>query len=307
MTQFRKYLMASPMTLALALTACGGGGGGGGVASTPPPPPPPPAMTSPPIVPVSTSQEFATKGASYTTPSASYDEFTVSSPSLADNAQLDVRYNAASKGYEIQLPGGTAWQSIPLASDYPDDPSLFLYRGGAPDYVGVFDHRSNLQYSALLEWWTDNISGFSAIGVATLPGNVPVTGSASYSGSIVGASSELRLDPWEAIWNPALVTGSINLSFDFGGGTLSGKISPVVHLDGPDFETTLNFTNTVYSSGSTTFTGAFATGLAGQNSFSGRFTGPNAQELIGNFAFPYASPVDGTIEQAAGAFAGRKP
>ena len=29
MTQFRKYLMASSMTLAMALTACGGGGGGG--------------------------------------------------------------------------------------------------------------------------------------------------------------------------------------------------------------------------------------------------------------------------------------
>ena len=215
-------------------------------------------------MPVSTSQEFATKGASYTTPSASYDEFTVSSPSLADNAQLDVRYNAASKGYEIQLPGGSAWQSIPLAADYPDNPSLFLYRGGAPDYVGVFDHRSNLQYSALLEWFTDNVSGFSAIGVATLPGNVPITGSASYSGSILGASSELQFDKWEALWSPALVTGSINLSFDFGGGTLSGKISPVVHLDGDYFLATLNFTNTVYSSGSTTFTGAFATGWPGR-------------------------------------------
>ena len=52
--------------------------------------------------------------------------------------------------------------------------------------------------------------------------------------------------------------------------------------------------------------GAFATSLSGRNSFSGLFTGPRAEELIGNFAFPYASPKDGATEQAAGAFVGRR-
>jgi len=42
------------------------------------------------------------------------------------------------------------------------------------------------------------------------------------------------------------------------------------------------------------------------NSFSGLFTGPSAQELIGNFAFPYRSPVDGKTYQADGAFIGAK-
>jgi hypothetical protein len=42
------------------------------------------------------------------------------------------------------------------------------------------------------------------------------------------------------------------------------------------------------------------------NSFSGLFTGPHAEELIGNFAFPYQSPIDNQTYQADGAFVGAK-
>ena len=48
----------------------------------------------------------------------------------------------------------------------------------------------------------------------------------------------------------------------------------------------MHFTNTVYSTGSTTFSGKFDGTPSGANSFSGLFTGPAAQELIGNFTFP---------------------
>jgi hypothetical protein len=50
----------------------------------------------------------------------------------------------------------------------------------------------------------------------------------------------------------------------------------------------------------------FDTDVAGLNGFSGQFTGPKAEELIGNFAFPYRSPVDGKIYQADGAFVGSR-
>lgn len=306
MAQSLKTIIPCSIALAFCLAACGGGGGGGGgLVSTPPPPPtptpPPPPQTPtgyPSIVTAATtSQELATKGASYTSPSATYGDLVVSNPSLADNAQLDVRYNAVSKSYEIQLPADSHWQPIAPAANYGD--GTYLYRGGAPDHVGVVDYRSNLQYSALLWWFTDEFSGHSAVGIATLPGNVPITGSANYVGSILGTTSETYLNPWEAVWYPGQIGGSINLSFNFGSGSLSGSINP---NDLP----ALSFTNTVYSSGSTTFSGAFATSVPGINSFSGLFTGPAAQELIGNFAFPYISPKDGAVEQAAGAFAGRQ-
>jgi hypothetical protein len=155
-----------------------------------------------------------------------------------------------------------------------------------------------------LEWFTDNLSGYSAIGIATPLAGVPIAGSASFAGSILGASSETRYDHWEAVWVPGRVEGSINLAFNFGAGTLAGNINPI--LDGNALPS-LNFVNTVYSTGATNFSGRFATGLSGQNSFSGLFTGPQAQELIGNFAFPYASPIDGVTEEAAGSFTGRRP
>jgi len=307
MAQYRKLMMASSIALAISVSACGGGGGGGIASAPPPPATPTPTPTPTPtgfpaiVAAAATSQEFASKGASYTTPLATYDELDVSNPSLSDSAQLDVRYNATSRTYEVQLPADAAWQSIAPAASYPEsNGTLYLYRGPAPDHVGVFDHRSNLQYSALLEWFTDTASGYSAIGIATLPGSVPVTGSAIYAGSILGSTSETFLNPWEAVWYPGQVRGSIDLAFNFGSGTLSGSINP-------DDLPALNFANTVYSSGSTTFSGAFETSLPGMNSFSGLFTGPNAQEVIGNFAFPYVSPDSGTNEQAAGAFVGRRP
>jgi len=45
MKQYRKYLVASALTVAMEVTACSGGGGGGGgdqVSSLPAPPPLPP-------------------------------------------------------------------------------------------------------------------------------------------------------------------------------------------------------------------------------------------------------------------------
>lgn len=310
MAQYPRLMIVSSLVLAIGLAGCGGGGGGSSIVSTPPPPPPPlpPPPQSPSIVTAATSsQEFATKGASYTSPSATYGRLVVSSPSMADDAQLNVRYNAASRTYEIQLPADSVWQPIALQASYPSDPNLFLYRAGSPDHVGVFDHRSNLQHSALLEWFSDTASGYSAIGIATLPGSVPITGSASYTGSILGASSETTFNTWEAVWFPGTITGAINLSFNFGSGSLSGNINPTLYLDYTSYTLpSLSFTNTVYSSGSTEFFGAFATALSGRNSFSGLFTGPRAEELIGNFAFPYASPKDGATEQAAGAFVGRR-
>jgi len=306
MTQFRNYLRSSFIVSGLALGACGSSGGStGGVKSLPPPPV---ALSFPAIVATATtSQEFSTKGASYVGPPIVDPNAVAAVPALSDNAQLDVRYDAASKRYEIQLPAQSTWQPIVPTATYPaPSDNLFLYRGSPPASVGVLDHRSNLQYSALLEWFTDTSSGFSAIGIATPPGNVPVAGSATYTGSILGRSSEPYFNKWEGEWIPGTIGGNINLSFNFSSGALSGTINPTLYLATSYTLPSLSFTDTIHAAGSTSFSGRFDTALAGQNSFSGLFTGPAAQELIGNFAFPYASPVDGAPRQAAGAFAGGK-
>ena len=134
-----------------------------------------------------------------------------------------------------------------------------------------------------------------------------MSGSASYNGVLSGFSNETYSDsPWDYGDAYGRVTGSIMLAFDFGAGSLSGSISPTVYNGQDNPLGTIVFKNTIYSPGSTTFSGAFDINLPGANSFSGQFTGPTAQELIGSFALPYISRNDGKSYDAAGAFVGKR-
>lgn len=278
----RLILAASALTLA----ACGGGGGGTDVAVIPPPPPPP---TSPEaIIPAATtSQQFAAIGASH-----SFDQ---NSPTLLDSDhQLQVRYIQSSNSYEIQFPEAD-WEPVLVQGDTVTTP-----QGG----IRMSIRPTGSEYSSLFSWGDGaTYSGFEAIGIATPASGVPVTGSANYSGQLAGSTSEIYLN------SPLGIRGPIELSFDFGLGTLSGNISPTIfsYVDSSSNALgTISFTNTVYSTGSTTFSGKFDTNLPGVNSFSGLFTGPHAEELIGNFALPYQSPIDNQTYQADGAFVGAK-
>ena len=129
----------------------------------------------------------------------------------------------------------------------------------------------------------------------------PTTGSATYDGVIQGYSDTWDNGPFP--W-PNPVRGTIALSFDFGAGSLSGTIHPILYvLDGssPSSEDLgeTNFKDTVFSPGATHFSGTFDTNLAGPNSFSGQFTGPNAKELMGAWTLPFVwSRDDGNIRPA---------
>ena len=271
------------------LAACGGGSGTH-VASTPTPPvpppvtPPPPTSAAPPIMPgVTTSQQFAAVGNSHP----------IDANPLNSAGELQVRYVASSNSYEVQLPNSQDWVAETYSSNMPG--GFLVYQGGATMWL-----RPAYQYSRLFEWAGGDNAGYEAIGIPTPAGGVPVTGSASYTGPILGRTTEYQ--PSYADDFP--VDGSILLSFNFGAGSLSGKISPNLH-QGFNLGD-LNFVNTVYSTGSSTFSGKFDTNASGVNSFSGLFTGPAAQELIGKFAFPYVSPIDSKTYQADGAFVGAK-
>ena len=286
----RTWIIRSALLVtAFALAGCGGGGGTD-VASTPPPPPPPPAPPPepPPIVPAATSQQFAAVGASHR-----IDDW--GAPQLGAGDQLQVRYVASSNSYEVQLPGSQTWSAIQYT---PTGGSPINFMGGGAHLVLWSE---DYQYSRLFEWSADNFHGYEAIGIPTAAGNVPTTGSAGYSGEIAGFTPESTSSDTQ--W----IVGSVEMTFNFGIGSLSGSISPVL-TDGAATHSlgTIDFRNTVYSTGSTTFSGEFDTNLAGENSFSGLFTGPNAQELIGNFALPYKSPIDSQIYQSAGAFVAKK-
>jgi hypothetical protein len=280
-------------TAALALTACGGGGGSISAISTlpatPTPTPTPTPTTAAIIKNATSSQEFAVKGATGT--------------STAPADQLRVRYDSAGNAYEVQFPSSGTWQRLSFQSgnSFHISPGtdLNVQQGIANGY----------DYSALAE--ITNLTnldqaGAVAFGIPTSAGGVPITGSATFNGTIFGQTNETVFSGLFMEMVPGNILGNIGLSFNFGAGTLSGSISPVLSLGTEYNLPSSQFRNTVYSTGSTTFSGKFDTALTGTNSFSGLFTGPAAQELIGSFAFPYKSPVDSNNYQAAGAFVAKK-
>lgn len=291
--------------LALALGACGGAGGGG-VNPTPfvptPTPTPTPGPTGLTVIEAATSsQEFAVKGGAIAVPRGG--EPTVS---IAGAQQPRIRYDATTDTYEIQVPA-REWQALRLDAG-----------NGSPNLLATADHTflslvefagTGYKYSALGRWTRvgDGLFGGIAFGIPTAGGAVPISGSATYLGTLFGFTTETEFDSLAGAEMAGWIDGSITLLFDFAAGTLSGNIKPRVwtYAYSADLPT-LNFINTVYSTGSTTFSGKFDTDLAGGNAFSGQFTGPAAQELIGSFLFPYKSPSDAKVYQASGGFVAKK-
>jgi hypothetical protein len=144
--------------------------------------------------------------------------------------------------------------------------------------------------------------GVFAYGIPTLAGDVPVTGSATYMAQIFGSSGPGTSDF-------PVVGGDVSLLFDFGQGKLSGSMHPQINdnFDGihVDFGR-YDFKDTVYSTGSTTFSGRFAVpGLPAADSFfDGNFTGPGAAELMARFSAPFVQ--GGQTGTLSGVWVGKK-
>jgi hypothetical protein len=221
--------------------------------------------------------------------------------SLAPADQLRIRYDAAAKRYEVKVPSSGTWEGLtPFGTNNFQSTSVAQFNvveGAATGY----------DYSALAQVLREgDMLGGLAFGIPTAAGGVPMTGSASYAGSLMGQTTETYFDGLFQQTVDGWVYGTIDLNFNFGAGTLSGSIDPTLYLGTIYHLTPLQFTKTVYSAGSTSFSGEFDSPLTGQNNFSGVFTGPAAQELIGNFAFPYKSPIDNNNYEATGAFVAKQ-
>jgi hypothetical protein len=149
--------------------------------------------------------------------------------------------------------------------------------------------------------------GYVAFGSATPAGAVPVTGSASYAGLVEGVTDVVEdMGEWGKVAVGA--TGTVGLSFDFGAGKLDGSMSlRTASSFQPVDLGTFAFKDTVFSVGSTTYSGKFATAAAGNNFFLGRFTGPNAEETIGAWALPFLYSGDNQTHHANGAWIAKRP
>lgn len=314
-------LRTSGAATALLLAGCGAGSGGG-IASTPTPiasapaPAPPPAAQSvlkPDVIALESDQPFVTFGVTETdTLSPSYDKGLVGSKDTANiissqpsprSASVDFRFDPLTKAYSISLPDGTSGQ---LSLKYLNG-SVGRYAtstghtvSGANGDLGVlltmpvpFSESFNYTYSHYGSWEklvpnsdgsATRTYGLFAYGHETPSASVPRSGAATYLGTIIANSPA---DPWE-------VTGTVNLAFDFGAGTLSGSMHPVHGTNGwypsVDYDYgRYDFDQTIYAVGSSRYSGRFAKdGVPIPDSwFDGSLTGPGAEETIGRFAAPF--------------------
>ena len=145
--------------------------------------------------------------------------------------------------------------------------------------------------------------GWFAFGQPTTRGSVPVTGSASYNAIIRGSISNM---------NGPQVLGSAALSFDFGAGSLSGHLDPVLHdPSGLGFQDIVlgryDLISTVYASGSGVFSADLSNSkMSGLGSLNGQFTGPAAQELMARWSAPFQYPGFNDFSQIFGVLVGKK-
>jgi hypothetical protein len=198
-----------------------------------------------------------------------------------------------------------------------------LTAAGGDLFLSLSGSRDNgYKYSELGSWrlrgndfdYVDMI-GAVAFGTLTPEGGVPVTGSATYSGIIAGKSDVIASDPFDGP-NRAGISGTVDLDFNFAAGSLGGAMSlNLTDASGGSLPLgSFNFKETVYSTGSTSYSGKFDSTAAGDNFFLGKFTGPNAEETIGAWALPFildngnASIIaDHQAHQAFGAWIAKKP
>jgi hypothetical protein len=234
-------------------------------------------------------------------------------------SDLRIRYDAATGVYEVSE--GSQWLGLRPSSHYSATPNHYFAYGPTDPasesffqtYVVAADPApDNYQYSSLAVWgkgagaYYDKLN-FTAFGIATGAASVPVAGSASYQGLIRGSSDVLEFDGLIGADVAATITGSVALNFNFAAGTLDGSIHPTLNTFGGAVDLgTLAFVDTIYSSGSPTFSGRFMSSASGTNSFDGRFTGPEAQELIGRWIFPFVYSGDGNTHSASGAWIAKR-
>jgi hypothetical protein len=222
---------------------------------------------------------------------------------------FSVSYDAARNRYLMDFPSIPSGYFYAYSANTPHDhywsgALASLEQTGAHEDVYVLKPANptiQLSYTTLLaynEYRDYGIPfGFVAFGTATAQGAMPVSGSATYSAFVRGGTVD----------KGGSISGTAELQFNFGAGTLSGSMS--ADYTGYDWDTVslgrYDFVNTVYSSGSTTFSGQLSnSALPGFGSFSGLFTGPAGQELMSSWSAPYI--LNGQTSQMFGVWVGKR-
>lgn len=312
------------------LAACGGTGE---VNSTPPPPPeapppppPPPPPPTPPADPTGpvglvSPEPFAVLAVSNSYAKTAGGNFKITGP---DRATVTLRYRESDGKYVIGLPGFREGELVTTdySGAYNDSSDWVSITGTNNDLRDGSSGRQDAQ--VFLRWaqerynrdwdysytswgsWGDDLdvngtassgeNGYFVYGIPTAASNVPTTGTATYDAMVLGMTD----GAYRGGWITDYITGTARLRFDFGEGKLSGEMRPEICPWDCYKMGVYTFVNTVYSSGSTSFSGQFSVDGRNVDSwFEGNFTGPKAEELMARWRAP-VGPVDDILAQTAG-------
>ena len=294
----------------MLLAACGGGGSGVSFTPAPPytPPPPPPNPGPPPVPSGPIGLQSA---APFKTVSAG------GNMSVGTDA-VQFSYSASDNRYTVTIPGSQQGQLVTTGANGSYNGSVWTNINSTVNDVTVgstsakqdvfvvldWPASSSFKYTSMARWWdrTETTgttrAGVFAYGIPTAQGDVPLSGSASYGGTIRGLSNA-----------GDMVFGSVSLNFDFGAATLSGNMKPEITgaWDPLPPLGTYTFRDTVFAKGSTTFSGAFdVPGSTAPSSFQGSFAGPQGVELLANWTAPYQDPLSHQWGTISGVWTARK-
>jgi len=148
---------------------------------------------------------------------------------------------------------------------------------------------NNWNYQTFGIWETgrgtgSGTAGAVSVGSATLGANIPTSGTATYAGHFGGASSD-------ANGVDVITTGSASVAADFANRSLafstsgSKYVSPVASSPSWISKSTLDMTGTLtYSSATNSFSGSVSDNFIGSGTATGKFYGPNAEEIGGVFS-----------------------
>jgi len=302
---------------ALALAACGGGSGGGEtnfIPSPPVTPTPTPVPPVPPVPPIPAGPIGLQSAAPFQVYSAYRDS---SGAPVSTAAGFDISYSAADNRYTVTVPANGSGQLVTTGGEGSFNDAGWLNLAATANSVIAASGSAVPNLTVVLGWpassefnytssgrWYDpravqyGAAGYFVYGIPTAAGDVPVSGNATYSGSVSGVTGAV-----------GDVYGSVSLNFDFGAGTLAGVMKPEI---APIWDAiplgNYTFRDTVYSRGSTSFSGAFnVPGSTAPSSFRGSFNGPQATELMAQWTAPYLDPTTNQWGTMSGVWKAKKP
>ncbi len=169
--------------------------------------------------------------------------------------------------------------------------------GGTNNYLGVAGGLDDFDYQSFGAWSSDTLgenkrtTGVFSIGMPTPESAIPTSGTAEYGGRAIGTYRRLHSD------TRVYVMANFAASVDFGLGALTIATSESIrmtelHSESGDADSRLDIYGVLnIHPGSSNFSGAVITGLNHNAAgvASGRFYGPNAEELGGVISVPIPS------------------